>query len=108
MDAKALVGYVMLFRMQMYLFSTEDREAAEFVAEHRYDAFVKGLTIEETDELHELEAILNHRHVPLYVKAISTEEWRKLRAAAELRSAMNAKYLAGEKQAFAQTWRDGE
>jgi hypothetical protein len=94
MDAKALFGYVMLYRVQAYLHVVMDSEAAEFVQEHRYSQFVMQDAF-DIDVAQEMEQQLNNGITPRYVAATPYDEWIALTRAAQLRTAMNAKFAAG-------------
>jgi hypothetical protein len=94
MDAKALFGYVMLYRVQAYLHVVVDEAAAEFVQDHRYWQFVLQDAF-DIDVAQELEQQLNSHITARYVTAVNHDEWLELTRAAQLRAAMNAKFAAG-------------
>jgi hypothetical protein len=93
MDAKMLFGYVMLYRLQAYLFSVADYEAAELVSEHRYQQFSSVFEIMDLVLAQQLESEINKYCAAAYAAATSHGEWTRLTQAADLRSMMNARYL---------------
>lgn len=92
MDAKAIYGYIMLYRVQMYLFTVAAHESLEFVAEHRFQSFVKDPNF-DVALAQAIEAQLNKYCTAVYVQATSNQEWEALTKEADLRSMMNARYL---------------
>jgi hypothetical protein len=93
LDAEALFGYVMLLRVQAYLFTVAAYEAVEVVSEHRYHQFAKVFSLEDLTRAQEIESHLNRHVTQVYVNATSHEEWTRLTRDADLRSMMNARYL---------------
>jgi hypothetical protein len=75
MDAEALFGYVMLFRVQAYLCTVAAYEAVEVVSEHRWHEFAKVFSLEDLMRAQEIESHLNRHVTQVYVNAISHEEW---------------------------------
>jgi hypothetical protein len=92
MDAKTLFGYVMLYRVQMWLFAVVDNDAAELVQEHRYRQFV-GQPGFDLALAQAAESQLNSHCSQKYTQAVPYAEWRELQKAADLRSMMNARYM---------------
>lgn len=92
MDANTIYGYIMLYRVQMYLFTVAAYDSLEFVAEHRFQAFVKDDSF-DVSLAQAIEAQLNKYCTAVYVNATPSQEWEALTKEADLRSMMNARYL---------------